>query len=102
MTVQPHANAQTIGKRFAEIVRERALPVTDIRVQDTGEGPRLWVVIEPMELKDELPVHRAFVELQRCFPDSMFDDRVINPAWLGSNLPDQEIPPDAVRISLRS
>ena len=37
MTVRQSVNARTLGKRFAEIARERDLPEQEIRVRDTRD-----------------------------------------------------------------
>jgi hypothetical protein len=102
MTVKHNVDAKTLGKRFAQLVRERDLPVQSVWVRDTGEVPEIWIITEPMDLASERPIHQALVDLHRIFPVSLFDDRVINPSWIPEFVAENEIPPGTVRIYHRS
>src|SRR5690625_173234 len=98
MPVKQQVSAETLGKRYAELVRERELPVQGIWARQSARTPQLWIVIAPMELKEERPIHQAVVDLQREFPDSLFEDRVVNPAWIPDFHAEDEVPQDARRI----
>jgi hypothetical protein len=100
MVVRHHVDAKTLGKRFAEIVRARDLPVDGIWVRDTEEGPKLWILIEPMELKDELPVHRATIDLETEFDSEEIHFDVVNPTWFPGQLVQQMIPGNTEQIEL--
>lgn len=101
MTVNQRVNAKTLGKRYAEIVRERNLPVQSIWATDAEGHPELWILTAQLpDLNDVKPVLRVLVDLQREFPDAMFDHRLLNPAWTPDYDISSDVPADAVRIEL--
>jgi hypothetical protein len=100
MTVKHNVDAKTLGKRFAQLVRERDLPVQSVWVRDTGEVPEIWVVTRPLELEQMRPVYEARIPLRRSFPAADYAFNAINPDWIPSFSETDHIPADSYRIRL--
>jgi hypothetical protein len=100
MTVKQDIDAKALGKRFAQLVRERDLPVQSVWVRDTSEVPEIWIITEPMELEQMRPVYEARIALRRSFPAADYAFNTINPDWISSFSETDHIPADSHRIRL--
>lgn len=101
MSIRQNVDAKTLGKRYAEIVRERDLPVQGVWVTEDQGYPVIWILTEHLEdLGAVKPVLRVLTELQRESPGLLFDHRLLNPAWAPDHDPARDIPDNATRIEL--
>ena len=78
MAVTRQVDAQTIGKTFAESVRDLGF-VRSVHVRETPDWLEVWVVTEPIDILDEEPLYEAGVNLRRRFPGAGVLIHVVNP-----------------------
>lgn len=78
MAVTRQVDAQTIGRLYAESVRDLGF-VRSIHVRETRDWLEVWVVTEPIDILDEEPLYEAGVRLWDRFPESGILIRVVNP-----------------------
>lgn len=78
MAVTRQVDAQTIGRLYAESVRDLET-VRSVHVRETRDWLEVWVVTEPIDILDEEPLFEAGVALEDRFPDSGILIHVVNP-----------------------
>jgi hypothetical protein len=101
MSIRHNIDAKTLGKRYAAIVRQRQLPVQGVWVTENQGYPVLWILAEHLDDLDALkPTLRALTDLQREYPDLLFDHRLLNPSWTPDRDLMTDVPESATRIEL--
>jgi hypothetical protein len=101
MTVRQKANIKKFGRRYAELIRDRELPVKGLWVSDEEGYPDLWILTDQIDDLDDLrPIYQALVNLQAEYPELLFDHRLLNPAWSPRSDVTRDIPDNARRIEL--
>lgn len=84
MAVTRQVDAQTIGRLYAESVRDLGT-VRSVHVRETQDWLEVWVVTEPIDFPDEEPLFEAGVNLRYRYPDAGVLIHVVNP----NDYPDQ-------------
>ncbi len=79
MAVTRQVDAQTIGRHYAEIVRDLGF-VRSVHVHETRDWLEVWVVTEPIDMLEEEPLYEAGGDLWDRFPEAGILVRVLNPA----------------------
>jgi hypothetical protein len=78
MAVTRQVDAQTIGRLYAESVRDLGT-VRSVHTRETSDWLEVWVVTEPIDILDEEPLYEAGVNLRHRFPESGILIRLANP-----------------------
>jgi len=78
MAVTRQVDAQTIGRLYAESIRDLG-SVRSVHVRETRDWLEVWVVTEPIEMVDEEPLFEAGVMMEDRFPEAGILIRVANP-----------------------
>ena len=78
MAIIRQVDAQTIGRDYAESVRDLGF-VRSVHVRETRDWLEIWVVTEPIDLLEEEPLYEAGVHLWDRFPEAGVLIHVVNP-----------------------
>lgn len=78
MAVTRQIDAQTIGKLYAESVRDLGL-VRSVHVRETRDCLEIWVVTVAIDLLEEEPLYEAGVQLWDRYPEAGVLIHVVNP-----------------------
>ena len=78
MAVTPEVDAKTIGRLYAERVRDNRA-VQSVHVRETPDWLEVWVVTVPIDVVDEEPLFEAGVALRDLYPGARILIRLANP-----------------------
>src|SRR5215216_428747 len=98
MAIATGITAQHVGRTFADIVRS-ARQVSELWVSMRRGGFQLWLIVEPITLKDERHLHELADVLYERFPEGDFELHVVNPLRHTRDV-HEALPPGAEKIAL--
>lgn len=78
MAVAQGITAQQVGRTLADVVRA-AGHVSELWVSTGTDGLHVWLIVEPIGLKEERHLHELADTLYERFPEGDLELHVVNP-----------------------